>query len=377
MSESDNDCVNYGMGTVIHGEGVVSSLDFHREGQWLAMGTSEGSIHIIDSLSGEEKKKLYAKTDGAANVKFTHHEACVLFSSEMNNNQIKYLCTYDNRYIRYFEGHRGKVNSITMSPIDDNFISSDDKTIRLWNLAAPNVIAKINLPPSCSNPSVQYDESGLVFGVLCFDSYLNRHNLKLFDARNYENGPFQDILPDNKMIEKAILNSNSTLSSSQIQKYLTCDWDSFEFSTDGNHILVNTKSDLFLVLDGFRNEVEPLAITNRKNDGFLSLGCGFSPDAKNIVTANDENEVLIYDYKKGLESLSMSTFDQNNSNMDIVTPEGGTQVGGMLKSVLTGHVSQVGCVKCNPKYNVFATGCVNTVLWVPGTPIVESDSESQ
>ena len=47
------------------------------------MSTKEGSIHLIDALSGDEKKKLYAKADGTATVKFTHHEACVLVSSDI------------------------------------------------------------------------------------------------------------------------------------------------------------------------------------------------------------------------------------------------------------------------------------------------------
>lgn len=304
------------------------------------MSTKESSIHLIDSLTGEEKKKLYAKADGVRNLKFTHHESCVLFCSERNNFDIKYLCGYDNRYLRYYKGHSGEITSLSMSPLDDGFItSSNDKTICLWNLSSPSPIGKLQLPPKYENPIASYDESGVVFGVLCQDSTNKNHHLKLFDARNYDAGPFQEILPERSLIDKAIIKSGAEWSPAQMQKCIDGIWNSFEFSTDGNHILVNTQSDLLLVIDGFRADIEPLAITTRKNDtAQLTLGSCLTPNSKYVVTANEDNEVLIYDYKT---------------------------VPGQIKSVLTGHVAPVGCVRCNPKYDVIASGCLNTVLWIP------------
>lgn len=67
------------------------------------------SIQLIDSLSGEPKKKLFTKTHGNANVVFTHHEHCILASSRKTNNDIRYLSTYDNRYLRFFKGHQSQV----------------------------------------------------------------------------------------------------------------------------------------------------------------------------------------------------------------------------------------------------------------------------
>ena len=104
-----------------------------------------------------------------------------------------------------------------------------------------------------------------------------RHTLKLFDARNSTAGPFQDIFPDHKLIESAAIkaakiaanltagggeNSNSRLaddfngSSSNgaiqqmVKKTLQTQWTSFEFSSDGNHLLLNSQADQMLVLDG-------------------------------------------------------------------------------------------------------------------------------
>jgi COMPASS component SWD2 len=316
----------------------------HREGKWLVMSTNESSIHLIDTFSGEEKKKLYAKSDGTENVKFTHHESCVLFSSERNNSDIKYLCAYDNRYLRYFKGHTAKVTSISMNPCDDCFLTASlDKSVCLWNLSTPTPIAKLQLPARYDCPYATYDASGMVFGVMCQDMYNRKHELKLFDPRQFDAGPFQEILPEQALLESAILASSPEWTPAQVQKCLDSMWNQFEFSPDGNHILVSTQSDVLLVLDGFRADVEPLAITTRKNDSQAKLGSCMSPTAKYVVTASEDNEVLLYDYKN----------------------EDGGKAKAKLCGVLTGHVSPVGCIACNPKYDVMATACVNTVLWIP------------
>lgn len=317
---------------------------YYREGKWLVMSTNESSIHFIDTFTGEEKKKLFAKADGTGNVKFTHHESCVLFSSERNNSDIKYLCAYDNRYLRYFKGHTDKVTSISMNPCDDCFLSSSlDKSICLWNLSMPNPIAKLQLPGRFDCPYATFDASGMVFGVLCQDMYTRNHQLKLFDARQFDAGPFQEILPEQSLLENAIRTASPEWTPAQISKSLDCTWNQFEFSPDGNHILVNTQSDLLLVLDGFRSDIEPLAITTRKNDTSMKLGSCMTPTAKYVVTASDDNEILLYDFK-------------NEENGKMKTK---------LCGLLTGHVSPVGCIACNPKYDVMATSCVNTVLWIP------------
>lgn len=324
----------YQIGAVIAGEGVVSNLEFHRDGRFLVMTSSEGSLHLIDSLSGVEKKKIYAKTHGIGKIKYTHHESCVIMSSDTKCYDLKYLCMYDNRFIRYFKGHTDKTTSISMSPVDDYFLSSSlDKTICLWNLACPNPLAKLELPPYCERPYVAFDESGLIFGVLAQNERTKEHNIRLYDKRKIENGPFDNIAPNLEKIENA-LNKIRSLNKTQVQRALQVQWNSFEFSPEGYHILVNTQSDLLLILDGFVAN-EPVIICNRKNDTASNLGACFSSDSNFIVTGNEDNDVLLYGKSDG-----------------------------ELKATLTGHVQPVTSVRCNPKYDVIASGCVNTALWI-------------
>lgn len=44
---------------------------------------------------------------------------------------LRYHSIYDNRYIRYFKGHTGKVTTLCMSPKTDMFLSAaEDKQVR-------------------------------------------------------------------------------------------------------------------------------------------------------------------------------------------------------------------------------------------------------
>lgn len=326
------------MAQVFSGEGRITNLDFHRNGKLLLITTNESSLHLIDVLSATEKKKIYTKSYGIKHATFTHHETCVLLTNEKKSNEVRYLSLYDNKYLRFFSGHNEKITSLSMNPIEDNFItSSNDKTVCIWNISVPTPIAKLSLPYSCERPYSAYDTSGLIFGVLCYDNSIRHHSLRLFDSRSYERGPFQEIIPSLNAIENSVKNmkDSSSITHQQSLRSLQSIWSSFEFSPDGQRILVNTTSDLVLVFDSFNTEVEPTFIFNRKNDSGVTLGTCFSADGQFIVSGNDDNEIQVFEVATG-----------------------------DLKHTFSGHVAPVSVVRCNPRYSVMASGCVNTALWI-------------
>lgn len=336
IDEAKKTTIHYDLGAVIQGEGVVSNLAYHRDGKWMVISDSAGSVHLVDALSGVEKKKVYAKTNGIGQVQYTHHEACILLSHENNASDIQYLSLYDNRYLRNFSGHTDHITSLSMSPIDDCFLSACmDKSVRLWDMRASGpALGKLSLPSTHSRATVNFDESGLVFGVMSQDMRSKRHYIKLYDYRNYSAGPFENIVPAGNLLEASMMKSNHSLHSSQIKQSLHAPWSSFEFTTDGNNLLVNSQSDFVYILDGFRPDVEPVSLY-RKNDAGQALGACFSPTGSFVAASNDENEVILFD-----------------------------PVTGEQKDVLVGHVSPVGCIRHNPRYEQLASGCVNAVLWI-------------
>ena len=326
-------------GSVINGDASICGLDFHKNGRVLAMSTKDASVHLIDSLSGAEKRKIYTRSCGSGDVKFTHNEFNVIMTSDATKGrkdcEIRYLSLYDNRYLRHFRGHTQRVTAISMSPIDDHFLSSSaDQAVCLWNLGkSGGPLARLQLPSNVMNPTAQYDGTGLVFGIKGQDERSKLHNIKLFDARAYGNGSFQDIVPTSAMMEAALLKAQPGLSRLQLQKIVSLPWTSFEFSPDGLHLLINTQGEVLYVLDGYQAK-EPLAIF-RKNDAGLALGACFSADARFILAGDDENAIQIFD-----------------------------RLTGELQDTLTGHISPVTHVRANPRFDVVASACVNTVLWI-------------
>lgn len=320
------------IGKVFDSDGVITNLDFHKDGKYLVASSIQDSIQVFDSLSATEWKKLYVKSTGVGDLKFTHHDNYVIFSSEKGSKDINYHCLYDNKYVHHFRRHNASITSISMSPVDDNFVStSSDNVVYLWNLGVPAPIAKIEIPSQYASPFAAYDVSGFIFGVLTQNMRNGNHSLRLYDARKYERGPFQDVAPKHAQVEASL--QNQGLGSDQIQRLLTTSWTSFQFSPDGHKIVVNTKAEMMLVLDSFVVG-EPTAICSRKNDSNAKLGACVSADSQCILSGNEDNEILIYDITSG-----------------------------KLQNTLTGHVGPVGSIICNPRYDVVAAGCTNTALW--------------
>ena len=141
------------VGAAISSDSAITNLKFHRNGQYL-VSTTNNSVILIDCINGREKKRINCKTNGIGKLAYTHHESCVIISSDKKQNDIRYLCLYDNRYLRAFDGHNNKITSLSMCPTDDHFLSaSNDKSVLMWDLSVSNPVAKLNLPSYSENVS--------------------------------------------------------------------------------------------------------------------------------------------------------------------------------------------------------------------------------
>ena len=133
-----------------------------------------------------EQRALYSKKYGVDLVRFTHHANTVLCASKNSwDDSLRYLSLHDNRYLRYFKGHRDRVVSLAVAPSADHFLSASlDETVRVWDLRSPQCSGVMRLP-RLSRPAVAYDPQGLIFGVAA-----GNNTVKLLDARAFDRGPF-------------------------------------------------------------------------------------------------------------------------------------------------------------------------------------------
>lgn len=189
-------------------------------------------------------------------------------------DDIRYHSFYDNRYLRYFKGHTARVTSLAIDPKQDGFISaSEDGTIRLWAFNSSNSTGMVK----CRNhfadhPVATYDAEGLVFAVYSDDSFI-----RLYDARNYQHGPFIKFSLHTQPILQALARMLEIHGVPREQLYAT----RLEFSRDGKDLLVMTNINACLLLDGYEGGLKQCFSNEQHSIG--SLGAGLSPDGKFVA----------------------------------------------------------------------------------------------
>ena len=137
---------------------------------------ADSVLRIVDCISGsspsDRPSMLKVQREGIRTVEATHHGHCVLFAPGVSNgpkkNSVYYWSVHDNKILREFEGHQALITTISMSPVDDSFLSSSaDRTVRLWNAGkSGNSLCELKLPQNVEGPPLAvFDSTGLVFGV--------------------------------------------------------------------------------------------------------------------------------------------------------------------------------------------------------------------
>ena len=128
------------MAACIRGRAPSSSLSYHESGSHLFVASEDDCVlRVVDCLNGGAPHMIKLQREGIRTVKATHHSRCVLFSPGSNSgpkkNNVYYLSVHDNKILREFEGHQGVITSMSISPVDDTFLSSSaDGTVRYVDL---------------------------------------------------------------------------------------------------------------------------------------------------------------------------------------------------------------------------------------------------
>ncbi len=282
---------------------------------------------------------LQSKKYGVDLPRFTHKNTAIVYASTKEDDTIRYHSLHDNKYLQYFKGHKERVVSLEVSPIDDGFMSgSVDRTVRLWDLRTPSCRGVLHLP---SSPLVAYDSSGVVFAVA-----INTFSrILLYDMNNYDKEPFLTMILDDPTLAQI------TFPPRQI--YMT----SLAFSSNGKYILVGTSGDAHYILDAFEGHL--LA----KLEGFVGLERGrmgaqlgvnpvkgisgeevsWTPDSKYVVGGSLDGKVYVWD----VQALPVIT----NEQVDLTRPPQRLQP----IVALDGHPGPARCVRFNPRLAMMVT----------------------
>jgi len=304
----------------------INSMSFFKDGKHLITASDDDSISLYDTEQGKKTMTLNSKKYGCSKITFTNQNTRVLYASTKENDAIRYQSVAENKYLEYFAGHTDKVNSVSMSPVDDFFLtSSKDKTVRLWDLRTRNcqgVIKTDGRNKKAYPPISTCDSEGLIFAI-AFKESPRSGVIKLYDKSNYDNGPFSDIA---------------------INEQTIYDFTSLEFSPDGKLLLLCTNGMEVYVVDAFDGLIKK-RIKNIQNIKGEPIQAGFSPDSKHIYVCGSDGKIDWYSCGEGANFSMLFSWDtasqQQTSNQSI------------------------SAAKFNPAYCLFASAGHSLNLWVP------------
>ncbi len=197
-----------------------------------------------------------------------------------------------------------------------------------------------------------YDQEGVVFGV-----YTDDFMIRMYDARNYQEGPFAKFSLYENSITSVLdpLLVSMQLPNLNVKKLHATD---LKFSPDGNQLLVATNRGVFLHLDAFEGNLQHILYQHmlfpssssssqqqqqqrekqKKPTEGLRLGACYTADGAFVATGSDDGRIHFYK----------------------------SSTGQVVHTSPRGHATSVVDLQFNPQRHLLASvGGNSTVLWTP------------
>ncbi|KAK0235790.1 WD40-repeat-containing domain protein [Armillaria nabsnona] len=328
----------------------ITGICFDDRGDQVITAAEDETFRLYNCKSGKPLKTLFSKKYGVDLPRFTHKNTAIIHASTKEDDTVRYHSLHDNKYLQYFKGHKDRVISLEMSPVDDGFMSgSMDKTVRLWDLRGPNCRGLLSLP---STPIVAYDSTGIVFAVA-----VNHYSrILLYDHANYDKAPFLVITLEDPTL--------SLVSYPPRPIFMT----SLSFSSNGKYILVGCSGDAHYIMDAFeghllaklqghiglerRSTAAPPTIEPAK--GGSGEEVSWTPDSRYIVSGSLDGKVHVWD---------VQNLPKKSGPVDLRAAPVRLQP---LAS-LEGHPGPSRCVKFNPRFAMMCSAGAELAFWLPDT----------
>ncbi|KAI0091350.1 WD40-repeat-containing domain protein [Irpex rosettiformis] len=326
----------------------ITGIAFDDRGDQVLTASEDETFRLYNCKTGKPLKTLYSKKYGVDLPRFTHKNTAILHASTKEDDTVRYHSLHDNKYLQYFRGHKDKVISLEMSPIDDGFMSgSMDKTVRLWDLRSPNCRGLLNLP---APPIVAYDATGLVFAVA-----VNQYaRILVYDQANFDKAPFLVITLDDPTL--------SQISYPPRPIFVT----SLAFSSNGKYLLVGCSGNAHYIMDSFEGHLLAkleghVGLERRKimaketmepSKGISGEEVCWTPDSKFVLSGSLDGRVVVWD----VQNLPTKEGPLDPKAHPLVLQPVGK---------LEGHPGPSRCVRFNPRFAMMCTAGQELAFWLP------------
>ncbi|WPB77502.1 pentapeptide repeat-containing protein [Archangium violaceum] len=110
-----------------------NAVAFHRSGEWVATGYTDGSVRLCDVRTGRELRRLQGHSSSVRSVAFSPDGQWL--ASGCDDKTVRLWDARTGGELRRLQGHSSSVRSVAFSP-DGQWLASgcDDKTVRLWDV---------------------------------------------------------------------------------------------------------------------------------------------------------------------------------------------------------------------------------------------------
>mmetsp|Transcript_35508 Transcript_35508/g.76662 ORF Transcript_35508/g.76662 Transcript_35508/m.76662 type:complete len:358 (+) Transcript_35508:135-1208(+) len=298
-------------------KGSLTGLDFTYDGQHLVTSGEDNSVFVYSVESAHRSRHLRCEKYGCGLVRFLHNdkEAAVAATRNSAEHMLKYWDFHENKYLRFFRGHKAPITSLCPHPYEDVFLTgAQDKTVMMWDLRADKPNARIDGAGPCV---AGFDQQGMVFAAS-----VGSPKLHLFDTRNFSRGEFicfdisAHLSPDNLLVH------------------------SVQFSPCGRFLLVRTLSQLILLdaFDGTLLVEYPIAAPAGSPEALPARPSlpSFSPDSKYVMSGVSGGGTCIWQ----------------------------TTTGRLIQR-LSGHTTQPTHVAFSPAHALAVTAAESCAWWIP------------
>lgn len=303
----------------------ITSIDFDDTGAYCISSAEDETMQLYDCHSGKHNKSILSKKYGASLVRFTHLATNCIYASTKEDDTIRYLSLHDNKYIRYFRGHKASVDSLEVSPLNDLFLSaSRDNSVRLWDLRSSSCQGVLR---SIAPNFISFDPTAVIFAVGSQDI----SEIALYDVKNFDKQPFSTFKVPKSPTGSPLI------------------WDKIEFSNTGKLILVGTQTGSHYLLDSFSGDLKATlhvkkvyneSQTRKRTTGHIA----FTGDGRFVVAGSLDKKLYVWDT------------NQIDPNKDV-------------NDLYPIHTQDANCetalVSFNPKLMLMATGDSTISFWLP------------